>query len=329
MSLPPRDDEQPTPDDPAPTQQIQAHPEPLPDPVPDPGPPQPIPPPEPIPVPEPPHAIEPAQAVEPSFVPEPATSSLSDAPPDPANPSDVTYPPLGAYPGEPGHPQPVEATGDLPTQAVWQTPIPASQQFQPSHEWHPGQTQQQWHPGAPGPTPPHPHAHQQPPPWPAPQNPPYLTPPVPAAGKRHTALWVSLALAFTLLLCGGGATSAFLLLRDAESSDGAPDPETAVTRFLTAVYSEQDASAANALVCREARDTKKLTAKVDEIKGYSRAYDGPQFRWEEPSVADQNEERAMVSVDLTMTTDDEKSAQQRLTFTVVKKTGWWVCEIAG
>jgi hypothetical protein len=67
----------------------------------------------------------------------------------------------------------------------------------------------------------------------------------------------------------------------------------------------------------------------DEIRGYSQQYDAPQFRWAEPSVADQNDERATVSVGVTMTTRDEKTAQQKLTFTVVKKTGWWVCEVAG
>ena len=36
-----------------------------------------------------------------------------------------------------------------------------------------------------------------------------------------------------------------------------------------------------------------------------------------------------MSVQLTMTTDDEKTAQQKLTFTTVHKTGWLVCEIAG
>jgi hypothetical protein len=131
------------------------------------------------------------------------------------------------------------------------------------------------------------------------------------------------------LLCGGGAVSAFLLLRNAENGDGAADPATAVTRFLTAVYTDQDAAAATALVCSEARDQKKISAKVDEVKSYSEQYDGPRFRWDEPSVASETKERALVSVALTMTTDDEKTAKQQLTFTAVKKTGWWVCDVAG
>jgi hypothetical protein len=138
-----------------------------------------------------------------------------------------------------------------------------------------------------------------------------------------------LALVITLLLCGGGGVSAFLLLRNAESGEGAPDPATAVQEFLTAVYRDKDASAASDLVCSEARDAKKISSKVDEVKAYDNQYDRPQFAWDDPAVAGETDEQATVSVALTMTTQDEKTSRQQLTFTVVKKTGWWVCEIAG
>lgn len=277
-------------DDP-PTAGLPGYPEPAP--VPEPGPPQPIPPPDPVPIPEPPHAAPPAR--------------------------DATGPP---------EPEPdVERT--------WHAPIPAELNFHPAHEAHwppqPGEHQwqpsyqhdKQWHPrhGDPG-------VH----------SPAVPGPPDAASGQdgtaaprrpRRMALWLSIVLAFTLLLCGGGAVSAFLLLRNSEDGGGAPDPATAVTRFLSAVYSEQDAAAANGLVCSEARDRKQLAAKIEEVKGYADRYDGPQVRWDEPAVSNPGKERATVTVQLSMTTNDEKSAQQRLTFTVVKKTGWWVCEVAG
>jgi hypothetical protein len=147
--------------------------------------------------------------------------------------------------------------------------------------------------------------------------------------RRRTRSWVALALVVTLLLCGGGATSAYVLLRNADSGKGAPDPATAVNRFMTAVYTQQDAAAADQLVCREARDKQKLAARVDQIKGYAAEYDGPTFRWNDPAVAGQTGERATVSVQLTMATDDERQAQQNLTFTVVHKSGWLVCDVAG
>src|SRR4051794_18557012 len=63
-----------------------APPEPEPTPSPEPDPPQPIPPPDPIPIPEPPHTVAPA-------------TDFIDAEPAVAP---IEFPPLGAYPGEPG-----------------------------------------------------------------------------------------------------------------------------------------------------------------------------------------------------------------------------------
>ena len=57
-------------------------------------------------------------------------------------------------------------------------------------------------------------------------------------------------------------------------------------------------------------------------------YATPRFDWDDPKVAEQNAERALVTVQLRMTTADEKTAEQRLRFTVVEKSGWWVCEVA-
>jgi hypothetical protein len=146
---------------------------------------------------------------------------------------------------------------------------------------------------------------------------------------RRTGRWVALAAVLTLLVLGGGAATLFALLRDADSGRGAPDPATAVDRFMTAVYTRQDAPAAADAVCREARDEKKLQDRVDLIKGYATEYPAPSFRWSDPAVSGQGKERAMVAVQLTMTTDDEKSAQQQLTFTVIHKTGWLVCDVNG
>jgi hypothetical protein len=147
--------------------------------------------------------------------------------------------------------------------------------------------------------------------------------------KHKRPFWVAVALVLTLLIFGGGTVSAYLLLRDAESGRGAPDPATAVDRFMTAVYTQQDPVSAGDAVCREARDADRLKARVDQIKGYANEYDAPSFRWNDPAVQGQTDERATVGVQLTMTTDDEKTAQQQLTFTVIRKTGWLVCDVKG
>ena len=64
------------------------------------------------------------------------------------------------------------------------------------------------------------------------------------------------------------------------------------------------------------------------MKQYVAGYQNPRFRWSNPKVDNQTGDRATVSTRVTVTTADEKIADQQLRFTVVKKTGWWVCEVA-
>jgi len=307
---------------------------PQPDPIPEPEPPQPIPPPEPVPLPEPPRSsIAAAEAV-----------GFHDAEPlaflDTEGPTTrLEWPPLGAYPGEPGYLGPAD---DQPTQQLddatqqiatgWRQP-PPTEPWHARHErpgeWqHPPPEHLAWEHSPPAEV--QPGVQDEPtlvvhPPWEVPLLPmKHETP-----RRNRSGLWVSLALVITVLLCSGGATSAYLLLRTADSGRGAPDPATAVNRFMTAVYTQQDASAADETVCREARDRQKLSARINQIKSYAAEYDGPTFRWSDPAVSGQSDEHATVAVQLTMSTDDEKQAQQELTFTVVRKTGWLVCDIAG
>lgn len=141
-------------------------------------------------------------------------------------------------------------------------------------------------------------------------------------------LIASIALAVILLLCAAGGVVAFLTLRNAESGEGAKEPAVAVDEFLTAVYQERDADKAAALVCSSSRDEKQIAAKVAEVEKYVSAHQNPRFRWSSPKVDNQTGDRATVTTKVTMTTADEKVADQDLRFTVVKKTGWWVCEVA-
>ncbi len=147
--------------------------------------------------------------------------------------------------------------------------------------------------------------------------------------RRRPLVVAAIVAAIALVLCGGGGVAAFLLVRNAQTGDGAADPATAVDQFMNAVYNQQDAEAAADLVCAEARDDKQIAAKVNEVKGYAQTYSSPRFRWDPPAVSNQKDETATVAVRLSMTTGDEKTAEQELTFTVIKKTGWWVCEAAG
>ncbi|MBB2945667.1 hypothetical protein FB565_005425 [Actinoplanes lutulentus] len=145
---------------------------------------------------------------------------------------------------------------------------------------------------------------------------------------RRSAVFLSLAFAATLVLCGGGAVSAYFLFRDADNP-GSPDPATAVNKFLTAVYTQQDATVAENLVCRKSRDDQKLAERVDQIGAYAENYAGAVFRWDDPAVSTTSDEEAQVAVRVVLSTEDERTAAQDLEFTVVRKAGWLVCEVSG
>jgi hypothetical protein len=279
------------------------------------------------------HNVE-AEATTPTVaVPRPAATDFIDGEPPTAP---VEFPPLGAYPGEPGHPAGTPSPD--PTEVV--APVHDEETAQPAHWQEPWHAQHErpgeWHTHPPD----HLAWQHSPPPefqeeptqpvWGTPPAPPWqveLKPEPPA--RRRAGLWVSMALTLILLLCGGGAVSAYFLITNADTGKGAPDPATAVNRFLTAVYTQQDARAADDLVCRDARDADKLAARVSEIKDLSNQYQGPTFKWNEPAVNGQTDDRATVTVQLTLSTDDEKTAEQTLTFTTIHKTGWLVCDVAG
>ncbi|MFG2063446.1 hypothetical protein ACGFIK_18740 [Micromonospora sp. NPDC048871] len=177
--------------------------------------------------------------------------------------------------------------------------------------------------------PPYPPAGQPPagqPPYPPTGQPPY--PPAGRPPRKRGALLAALALAVVLLLCAGGGVAAFLTLRQAEAGEGAPEPSVAVDEFLTAVYQERDAAKAARLVCSAARDQEKIRAKVAEVEEYLSAHQSPRFRWDTPTVNNETGDRATVTATVTVTTADEKIADQALRFTVIRKTGWWVCEVA-
>ncbi|MEV0001382.1 hypothetical protein AB0H28_03710 [Micromonospora sp. NPDC050980] len=195
-------------------------------------------------------------------------------------------------------------------------------------------------PASPGGPPP--FGPTQPPPGsaaPGPDHPPPATmpsagdgqsayPPAPPTRKRRSLLIASIVLAAAVLLCGGGGTAAVLALRAGEDGQGAKEPQVAVDGFVKAVYQDRDAEKAATFVCSAARDEEKIAAKVAEVQKHAGQYQNPRFRWTNPTVDNQTGDRATVSTRVTMTTADEKVADQELRFTVVRKTGWWVCEVA-
>ncbi|SCL14910.1 hypothetical protein GA0070624_0558 [Micromonospora rhizosphaerae] len=240
----------------------------------------------------------------------------------------MTQPPFGASGSPsgpfrqepPAYPGPIGATPP-PGQAPGAIPPPPGYPPHQAGAQPPGYPPHQ----APGAQPPGYPPHQagaQPPGYP-----PYEAPATPPRKKRGLLI-ASIVLAAALLLCGGGGTAAFLTVRNAEDGQGAKEPAVAVDGFLTAVYKDRDAKKAATFVCSASRDDKKIAAKVAEVQKYSADYQNPRFRWTTPKVDNQTGDRATVTTKVTMTTSDEKVADQELRFTVVRKTGWWVCEVA-
>lgn len=223
----------------------------------------------------------------------PAQPALSAGPTSPAFPGQHSGPGQPAFPGQPGGPsQPTGPGGPTSAAAPTQPGAPNSSSIPPAPPAYPP-----YH-GTAGPK------------------------------KKRGLLIAAIALVVIMVLCVGGGVVAFLTLRDVETGEGAKEPAVAVDEFLTAVYKDRDATKAAGHVCAASRDDDKIAAKVAEVEKYAATYQNPRFRWTTPKVDNQTGERATVSTRLTMTTADEKVADQELRFTVVQKTGWWVCEVA-
>jgi hypothetical protein len=232
--------------------------------------------------------------------------------------------------GHPGYPPPGQPAYGPPEQHGYPPQVPG--QYAPPVSGGPyaPPTSGQPFPGQPTSGTPYAPAGGYPPGYPT--DPAYAQPgypgaPAPERKKSRTPMIIAIVAVAAVLLCGGGVTAAVLLMRNTEPNDGAAEPVAAVQDFLKAVYEDQDVTKANDLVCAEARDEPALTEKIDEVKANATKYKTPRYKWDEPKVDNQTPESADVSVKVTMTTSDEKVAEQQFKFTVVQKTGWFVCEI--
>jgi flagellar basal body-associated protein FliL len=155
---------------------------------------------------------------------------------------------------------------------------------------------------------------------------PSIEPVAPVKRKRRTLLIVSLVLVGVLVLCGGIATTAYVVTTK-QSGTGQADPVAAVDHFLTAVYTDRNPSEAAKYVCTQSNDSGQIQQKINEVKTAQTKYAAPRYRWDTPAVAKQTTTEATLTATVQMTTDDEKQASEDLTFTTTKKNGWWVCEV--
>jgi hypothetical protein len=129
-----------------------------------------------------------------------------------------------------------------------------------------------------------------------------------------------------LLLCGGGGTTAYFLIKNV-GGNGKATPTTAVDDFLTAVFRDHDVEKATRLVCAESRNKAALGKKIDELRSYEQKYKSPRYGWPTPTVQSRKGNTATLIVPVKITTADERIAEKRLKFVAVDESGWWVCEV--
>jgi hypothetical protein len=130
-----------------------------------------------------------------------------------------------------------------------------------------------------------------------------------------------------VLLGAGGTIAAVLLNRDPNGAGGKPTAGAVVQAFLQAVYVDQSVTSASPLVCAAARDTGKLTAKINEIKGQDKQYDSPHYTWQTPKTESSGSDRAVLSTTVVLTTANVQRASLDLRFTVIKTNLWFVCDV--
>jgi type II secretory pathway pseudopilin PulG len=133
-------------------------------------------------------------------------------------------------------------------------------------------------------------------------------------------------LAVVAVLGAGGLAVGYAMTRNHDGT-GKTSATAAAQAFLEAVYTAQDAKQVAPLVCSAARDTKKLQAKINEIQQQNRQYDGPKYTWSTLTTQSSGKDRAVLSTTVTLTTANVQKATQKLSLTVVKSTGWFVCDV--
>jgi flagellar basal body-associated protein FliL len=145
--------------------------------------------------------------------------------------------------------------------------------------------------------------------------------------KKHKGLIITaVVLGVLLVLCLVGAAGAFFLLNNNEGK-GPATAKDAAQGFLTAIYKDGNATAAEKLVCKEARDAKEIGDKVKQIKDQGAKLNSPSYTWDSIKIANETATQADTTVVVKLSTSDEKVSEQTLKLVLVKRDGWFVCDV--
>ncbi len=266
----------------------------------------------------------PAAVPEPAPVPEPAAQAWTSpgvagpASAPPAYPPPALEPPAPAYGPQPGYGPPPPGYGPAPMSAP---PMSAPPGYGPAPMSAPPMSA----PPLSGPP-----MNVPPPAWPG--GPPMWGPGYPDYGpvepprrKRRGVLITVLVVVFVLLLGGGGAAAYLLTRPPAEKGD--TSATGAAEELLQDIYVDQNPTKAAKVVCKAARDPKKIAAKIDEVKKQGQDYDNPRYTWTMTTLSS-TPTQVVVSAKVKLTTDDVQTATETLKLTVVNSNGWFVCDVA-
>lgn len=191
---------------------------------------------------------------------------------------------------------------------------------EPDTPWH---TQPAGPPGYPEP----PDPEYPPPPDPVSAAPAPFPPYYPAEPRRRRGLRTISLVLVLLVLIGGGIATIGYFISHGQDGTGPATPQAAVEDFLRAIYVDQNPTRAAALTCQAARDPKRLTAKIDEVRQQNRQYDTPKYSWGAPKSEETGPDRAVLSTTVTLATANAQQAAQKLRFTLIKTKGWFVCDV--
>ena len=157
-------------------------------------------------------------------------------------------------------------------------------------------------------------------PWPPPPWQPPVAPRRDRAGRTAVLVFV-----LVLILCAGGATGAFFLVRDTES-DGWQSPRQAVDGFLDAVFNENNPVKAADYVCGPERDPDRLITVVEQALADQDGLVDPVTSWSIPDTITVSRGLADLTVDLNVAVGDGAPPPgRRIRLTIADQKGWWVC----
>ncbi|MEV6523297.1 hypothetical protein AB0M43_15205 [Longispora sp. NPDC051575] len=142
--------------------------------------------------------------------------------------------------------------------------------------------------------------------------------------RARSGMITSLVFGVLLLLCVGGGTGAFALVRHLEGP-GALTPAAAAESFLNGVFNARDLDMASKYVCSEL-EPDAVAQKINEVNALGREHPFVSFDWTKTEKSNEDH-KAVLDVMVRAIDKGEAIAKQHLEIAVVDDGGWRVCGV--